>query len=226
MYYKFFIPYIGKEVTVDDYHFKLIARYYAKEIGFTRYYREIRELLTAQMIPRGYLRSVAMYMVGMYERLEYEPVELEKCAIIHLVWYIKTAYTTKKGHYFITEGSAEIELQIPLDCWKMNEKEILDTLGNILESKYVEGYMKEYIFIPESDIYWVFDQAVIYDIKTVPTDIEECTIKATLIEFQTGIRRSEEAVIMWNIDLSRRIAVYIEQGLEEFVDRLHVICGR
>lgn len=225
MPYRFFIPYLGMEIILRDDELEMVAKYSRGEISFRTYYEYIRPRLRASLVPRGYYRSVAMYLVGLYEEGRYTIITLEKCAEIYLEWYIKTKYLARKGHEFITEGRAEIVIQMPLDCWKWKEDIIRNKLNDILVEKYIEGWTKEYFFVPASDIDADFERAIILRVKTIDIAYEECEIKGELINFETGLKRKEEAVIVWDRELSKRIGNYIEEGVIEFIKQLKEICG-
>lgn len=236
--YRFWIPYLGIYINLGSNEIYTIEDYVFGRIGYTELYKRLYPYIKAR-VPRGYRRSVMMYIVRLYEIGEYEELEVEEevekekiireeveeippieekkipCLRLYLEWHVKTRYI-KKHHNFITEGYASIELYVPKTYYELNRETMLNKLNEKLFSAYVYGLTREYFFVAEEE-YYDFEKAYIirvYDMKS-----EEC-IGGTLIDFEVGISRKEDAMIQRDADLSKRVSRYIEDAVNEFVDEL------
>jgi len=221
----FYIDYLGTEICLEPEEYEVWEAYSRGEIPYSEFVERAIDILRRKDVPRGRLRSTAMYILGKLERGEYrEEEEIEeyvRTAVVEFDWTGRTEYCRRSGHDIVTECYVSGMFTCPEECFNEKQNTIRDRLAEHLWDAYKKFLENEYIYIRESDTSEGFSRFEVVDV--IETEEVEIRFEIYSVAFYRGNSCGGEL---------RHLSYYIKplegfmyDSLMEFIKWLREECG-
>jgi hypothetical protein len=220
-----YIDYLDTEICLEPEEYRVWEEYIREEIPYSEFIRRATDILREKGVPRGRLRSTAMYILGKLESGEYrEEEEIEefvRTAVVEFDWTGRTEYCRRSGHDIVTECYVSGMFTCPEECFNEKQNTIRDRLAEHLWDAYRKFLESEYIYIRESDTTEGFSRFEVADV--IETEEVEIRFEIYSVAFYRGNSCGGELRHMGYYD--RALEGYIHDSLVEFVRWLRDECG-
>lgn len=167
---EFYIDYLDMTISLSAEEVAVFDAYLKGEIGWTTFYRRAKEILVDKGVPYGYLRSVMMRIVYLWERglytkvtpvpeeiveeeieeeveeiVEEEEVSVKEEVVVEFEWHARVKYCERSGHHVDVEVEVTGWFTCEREYFESERDEIRDRLAWYLWEGFVDFMDEEYI---------------------------------------------------------------------------------